>query len=153
MYSKFLIRWREPYSNPFQSAHKKKTRNLSTILPRRAMYMSPAALPFTQEMVCAQLHRLLSIDSGLVQRFFARHPPAGSIYEKHPMVNCIVFSCKGDSFKRAILAWLNALQVLGLLHRMFLCRNWFRRSRENSKLGGGDLDGVGSATSLPIKSF
>lgn len=36
-----------------------------------------------------------SIHPGDVQRFWARHPSADSIYAKHPMVNCIVFSCKG----------------------------------------------------------
>ncbi|KIM33801.1 hypothetical protein M408DRAFT_18806 [Serendipita vermifera MAFF 305830] len=36
-----------------------------------------------------------SIHPGDVQRFKAMHPPRSSPYWKHPMVNCIIFSCKG----------------------------------------------------------
>lgn len=36
-----------------------------------------------------------SIHPGDVQKFKAKHPPRGSVYYNHPVVNAVVFSCKG----------------------------------------------------------
>ncbi|KAG8781898.1 hypothetical protein FRC15_007897 [Serendipita sp. 397] len=36
-----------------------------------------------------------SIQPGDVQKFKAMHPPPGSLYASHPIVNAVVFSCKG----------------------------------------------------------
>jgi RNA dependent RNA polymerase len=58
------------------------------------------------------------------------HPPESSLYRKYPMVNCLVFSCKGK-LHLIDLPWFNPPNPGG--------------RPPASMLGGGDLDGVSEA--------
>lgn len=67
-----------------------KGTNLDTFILLGARLFIPGTVCQLPVIIVPMLTPLLK-----VQRFKAMHPPKTSVYWKHPMVNSVVFSCKG----------------------------------------------------------